>query len=1005
MKCCRNFYLLFSILTVFSCPTFSLAQVVPQFDSSEDQTTDRVFDFDIPAGELGQSIIELSRQSGVSILFDSDLSKQPTTGIDGPHTVVEALLKLIADHPARLTKLPAGIVVQSNANNIEHQASTPSPRALNNETEDTPLRMSTVQVFGFAKALADTIDIKKNTFAISDSILAEDIGKYPELNLAESLQRIPGITISRSRGEGAEISLRGLSSDFTRVYLNDIPLLINTDRSRGFEFNSLSSDLFSQIEVRKSYDVTQDEGGIGGTILLSTPKPLELEPRVAVFSGQLGTNTNAEEPDTRLFGLLSGRSETKVGQVGILVSTSLYDRVSEGQDASTYRYRAVPIDPVFLNNLDEETAAAFSNGEVFIPRGNRYRVSQEDQSRIGLSTSLQWSPFQGLQIDLDGLYGSYDVVRTANNLQTRGPNSFPLTNAFSVNGETFGPSTIRAATVNQDSELEYAVFERALVGSENTLTGFETTFGQLGLSLNWQSHSGLSFSGLLGHSRSDSALREDKVYLETVSDLTVDFRGGNRLEPIYIYGGPNGLTDIADWRAHEIDRDAGRINHRLNIAKLNLKIPAWQNLSFNFGINAQNYESQASEGRTSNLLLDAFETGQLDDDISRIGRIFTDHDRANWVGLNVPDALGFYSASLNEPISSNPAFGLEETSLGIYSEASWRPNIQTPTEIRLGGRYIFQERKLSGGSLSIDDVVDQIDSSKISRSQEDFLPAIMTKIEPADNLVARLSASQNISHPPISALNPSTVLRTRNFQDAIVGDVRLDPYKSTNVDLYIERYFKGGLFNIGYFYKDLDNYVVLDATEAPFFTLGLPNSLLQPGQTENTLFSISSYTNGQETILKGWEVGLQTELGDIAPALNGWGVIANLTHASGRFVYTSVESDEEVTASFPGLSDYTANLSVFFETQQFGLRAAVAYRSDFLTNIEPGLRDEDSRGQLDTTFIDLAGYYYLPTGTQLTFDILNLSGEKEIAYSDSLQRLTERRESGTTVFVGLRHRF
>ena len=421
-------------------------------------------------------------------------------------------------------------------------------------------------------------------------------------------------------------------------------------------------------------------------------------------------------------------------------------------------------------------------------------------------------------------------------------------------------------------------------------------------------------------------------------------------------------------------------------------------------MNFQNYSSPFSRGRASNILRDEFESGAISDDIRPIGVIFTDHEREDWVGVEVPVALNYFGDALGARPTPSPDFGFEENSFALYSLINWM-SADVPIAAELGFRYVGQERQISDATLTVNgNIVDQ-SRFGIKQRRDDILPAVTLKFEPRDDLIFRASASRNVTYPPISALNPSTILRTSNFQDAIIGDVALKPYQATNIDVYAEHYFPGGLAYLGYYRKALEDYISLTATETPYSQLGLSETYLQTDQTGDTLFAVSRYTNNQDTVLEGWELGVQSELGELNPTLEGWGVVFNMTYADGDFSYLGVGTDDEVIASFPGLSDYTANFSLFYESEIFGLRSAIAYRSDYLMNIEPGLRDEDSRGQLSSTFVDAAGYFQLSPQTKVTVDLLNILDETELAYSDSLERLTERRDSGTTLLVGLRHQF
>lgn len=159
------------------------------------------------------------------------------------------------------------------------QAAAPAPAA-------APEEIATVSVTGFRASLASSIASKKAADSIVDVIKAEDIGKFPDNNLSESMQRIPGVAIDRDAGEGRTITVRGLGGQFTRTILNGMEALATTggrdssggaNRDRGFDFNVFAAELFSSIKVSKASSAEAEEGSLGATIDLSTPRPLDFK--------------------------------------------------------------------------------------------------------------------------------------------------------------------------------------------------------------------------------------------------------------------------------------------------------------------------------------------------------------------------------------------------------------------------------------------------------------------------------------------------------------------------------------------------------------------------------------------------------------------------------------------------------------------------------------------------------------------------------------------------------
>src|ERR1700761_2227325 len=181
-----------------------------------------------------------------------------------------------------------------------------------------------VVITGYRKSLSEARELKKDSVIEVDSIIAEDIAKFPELNLAESLQRLPGVQINREAGEGRRISLRGLGPDFSRVQLNGMEVLGNVDsaqdsrgqrtRDRAFDFNIFASELFSKVEVEKTYQSAQNEGGMAGTVGLFTGKPFDYAPGSKGALGvKVGSNQYTQDVQPRAVALFSQNWDNKFG--------------------------------------------------------------------------------------------------------------------------------------------------------------------------------------------------------------------------------------------------------------------------------------------------------------------------------------------------------------------------------------------------------------------------------------------------------------------------------------------------------------------------------------------------------------------------------------------------------------------------------------------------------------------------------------------------------------------
>jgi len=211
--------------------------------------------------------------------------------------------------------------------------------------------VETVYVTGYRASLEKSLDLKRSTNEMIDAISAEDVGKFPDSNLAESLQRLPGVAVDRDNGEGRTITVRGLGSNFTRVTLNGLQALSTAgasdsgtapNRDRGFDFNTFASELFSQLKVQKSSSASSEDGSLGATVSLSTPHAFDLGDK-AMLNMQNAWYENGKPFNPRVTGLFS---KTFFGEkLGVVLSAAYtiknqfidsYQR-SPGQSDFTYR--------------------------------------------------------------------------------------------------------------------------------------------------------------------------------------------------------------------------------------------------------------------------------------------------------------------------------------------------------------------------------------------------------------------------------------------------------------------------------------------------------------------------------------------------------------------------------------------------------------------------------------------------------------------------------------------
>lgn len=457
--------------------------------------------------------------------------------------------------PVSLLALSIGLALTANAGAQQ----TPEAAAAGPSAVD----LDKVEVKAtYRESLQQSLDEKRYSVEQVDAIYAEDIGKFPDLNLAESMQRIAGVSIDREGGEGQQISVRGLGSDFTRVRINGLEALstagsgtAGVNRSRGFDFNTFASELFSRVKVSKTQSAQTDEGSLGATVDLRASRPFDFDGFQASLNGQYGFNELSRSKDPRVSALLSNTWAD--GRFGALMSVAYSKRTifEEGYNPvrwehgnhrnsnqatatnnGTYGFCSpVGYDPQTPRNpLANETAAgvgsaanqARNNGwgsygidathcgtgldrpaataeniaayetatNAWIPRYPRYIRTEHEIERLGVTGALQFKFSDDSLLNLDLMYSRLDKDQREDSL---GAN---LHRTAQYGGKT--QIAVREAQVDDQNRLVYGVFDNVDFRTESTSIEESTEFKQVSLNFEHRFNDAVRLDALVGHSAS-----------------------------------------------------------------------------------------------------------------------------------------------------------------------------------------------------------------------------------------------------------------------------------------------------------------------------------------------------------------------------------------------------------------------------------------------------------------------------------------------------------------------
>lgn len=476
-----------------------------------------------------------------------------------------------------------------------------------NPQQPDPTQLDGLTVTGYRQSLQKSLDEKRYSTEQVDAIYAEDIGKFPDQNLAESLQRIAGVSIDREGGEGQRISIRGLGSDFTRVRLNGLEALATAgngssgvNRSRGFDFNTFASELFSQVKVNKTQSAQMDEGSLGSTVDLRGSRPFDFDGFQASASAQAGYGELSEQYDPRFSGLLSNTWGD--GRFGALLSASYSKRnvyeegynpvrwehgnhrnsnQSTAANNGTYGFCSprgynpqTPRNPASnetpagsgsqanqdRNNgwgsygisathcgtglprpeaTPENIAAYETATNAWIPRYPRYIRTAHEIERLGVTGAFQFKVSDDTLLSFDAMYSKLDKDQREDSI---GAN---LHRAANLGGKT--QITVREAQVDDQNRLIYGVFDNVDFRTESSLIQESTTFQQFSMNLDHHFNDSVKLEAQVGHSSSDyerpvfSLVSFDN---SNVDGFVMDMRNGGDMPSMTL---PFALNDPAAW--------------------------------------------------------------------------------------------------------------------------------------------------------------------------------------------------------------------------------------------------------------------------------------------------------------------------------------------------------------------------------------------------------------------------------------------------------------------------
>lgn len=926
-----------------------------------------------------------------------------------------------------------------------------------------------IVVTGIRASLAKSIDLKREAIGIRDSIVAEDIGKFPEKNIADALQRIPGVELVRDglSNEGQRIQLRGLGSEFTVTTFNGIPVRTTSQGAAGsatrdFNYDVFPSELFGRADVYKTPLAELQEGGVAGNVDLRTPRPFDNPKRQIRYALQETYNSQSRKADPRFHGLFSDT----FGNFGVLLqiaqstvrnnrsgfeSTAGYN--SQAQRTNTGAFNFILDDTNPLANLNGLTTTQVEN--AILPRFVRVYGSANERNRLGASGSLQYKNDR-LDVSVDGLYAK---LKDSSSEQRFG---WPVRNTTAPIGSTTRDPVSGAiprliplnVTIDANNRLN-GTFGNATLVNSSTVGKGSTEFRYVGGNAAYKLGDDLRLSAQVAQSRSVAQRNTASVNIEGESALhtiTLDFTG----DPLYpeiatdrdpldrsiyqrfTYTGASFRKETDKQRSARLalDWDFGSEPFKGHV-KVGASIDEATKLATGTTpanlLNGVTIPGVGAYGGATAAQQAAFAQGFLQP--LQYRNLAPDAPKTfirNWLTLT-PDffsgQLDAFNQNRSAPTDFSSTFEARETTKAAFVQSDLTTTI-LGRQLRgnVGVRYVQTDLRVGNFSRTGTGTFVPLRGDS---SYDRWLPSASLAYDVSEKVVVRGAWSKTLTRSSLSDIARPLSFPINNFNPVIqIGNPDLQPQFSTGLDVSAEWYFEpGGILSIGGFRKVITGRPLSQSTFAQYSELDIPVELLGStlvngaGQPIEQEYEVRTVVNAQRYVVQGAEFAYQQNLRFLPKPFDGLGATASLTYIQSADLLWTGSSDgdanapgvQKISALLNVVPKITANVTAFYEKGPFALRGSYSYKTKFAPagTISSNLGSDFQRFSNARGYLDASISYKLFEKLELRIDGQNLTDTRAYdyfvdalgRYGDPKTRVENAYTNGRSISFGIRGSF
>jgi len=985
--------------------------------------------------------------------------------------------------------LAAGVAIAVSSMLAQGQTSQPDQISADNADSG----MEEVIVRGIRQSLEASADVKRFDAGVVDAITAEDIGAFPDTNLAEALQRVTGVSIDRTRGEGQYVTVRGFGPAFNLVTLNGRQMPTTGGTSRSFDFSNLAVEGVSRVEVYKSGKADVPTGGIGSTINIVSTRPLESPGFNATVAASAMHDTSTEEGDdfTPEVSLLISNTFLD-DTVGIALTAVRQERNNGAATGSVGGWRSFTGDtdncwcsarpsewggvPYDLGTQQNRPTTA--DERYSVPQNTGYEFAEWDRVRTNGQLTLQWAPSEAVTATLDYTYSEVELERTFTNYSAwynfggqetvwdGNSNASPTTYAeFNGGAGDFAMGAGSDATVAENKSVGFNIVWDA-TDRLSLMFDYHDSSAEQRPDSEYGSSALLSIAAF---SRDKTTTYFDRGDLPVLSlDLSNPLSPDDMIVTGSVFANNYARMDIEQARAggsFDFDPDGfvKSVDFGVSFTEVN-------NRSASSVVQRDAWGGVTQPGAIADLMTEVSSAGRFDEvsggnDPDLVTNYYA-YDMAAVIErteslMASGEATTFQAADMGDcgtGLCASSNYSVDRRTTEEQTAAYLQLNMgfdmgNVPVAIRLGVRY--EETDIDSQALApLYDRIDWVggnefsaiqgngDFTELSGSYDNLLPNLDIRFDLTEDMIFRASFSTTMTRPNYADIQGGQTidqLLRIDGGNGSRGNPNLEPFESDNIDLSFEWYYDDASYlSIGYFTKDVTNFIGFAEFNEPLFNLAHPGqgayadearSALGSGATSGELydwilankagspgvdtatgrisgqpgdelanFRVIAPINQDEDTVDGWEVNLQHTFGD-----TGFGLIANATFVTSDTGYDNTDLTQQFVVA--GISD-SANLVGFYENDRFSVRVAYNWRDDFLAGT-----GQANVGGIPPTYVaaydqvDIGAQFTVTDNLNLFVDAINITDETVYVYGRTDDQPLFVGQSGPRYNIGVRYTF